>query len=285
MPLLEPSYSLDLSVIGGGAMGSALLKGVIRANLYPPSKIGVREPDLGKGEKLATELGVQLLETSAQAAAARLILLAVKPQIFPIVAREIGSNLTDRLIISIMAGISLETLESNFSQCAVVRTMPNTPALVGAGITAIACSHHVTPDQQQEVIQLFEAIGSVALVSEDQMDAVTALSGSGPGYLALLTEALIDGGVSVGLSRALATQLTLQTLLGTARLLQEDQISPAELKDRVTSPGGTTITGITVLEEAGVRGTIIRAIQAAHTRSQALGSLKKSSQEQSPRES
>lgn len=257
-------------------MGSALLKGVIRANLYSPSKIGVREPDPGKGEKLVTELGIQLLEANHQATAARIILLAVKPQTFSIVADEIAPKLTDRLIISIMAGIPLERLESTFSQCAVVRTMPNTPVLVGSGMTAIACGKQVTPEQHQEVTRLFEAVGSVATVSEDQMDAVTALSGSGPGYLAVLTEALIDGGVSVGLSRTLATQLALQTLLGTARLLQEDQISPAELKDRVTSPGGTTITGITVLEEAGVRGTVIRAIQAAYTRSQALGSLKKS---------
>jgi pyrroline-5-carboxylate reductase len=149
--------------------------------------------------------------------------------------------------------------------------MPNTPATVGAGITAIASGKSVTPQQMQQATAIFQAVGEVVEVPESLMDAVTGLSGSGPAYVAILIEALADGGVAAGLPRAIASKLALSTVLGTAQLLQESKLHPAELKDRVTSPGGTTIAGVSQLERAGFRSALIEAVQAAKERSQHLG--------------
>jgi pyrroline-5-carboxylate reductase len=149
--------------------------------------------------------------------------------------------------------------------------MPNTPATVGAGVTAISLGAYTYPHHQQTAQQIFTAVGEVVEVSESLMDAVTGLSGSGPAYVALMIEALADGGVAVGLPRAIAQQLAVQTVLGTATLIQETKIHPAELKDRVTSPGGTTIAGVSALEKAGFRSAIIEAVQASKERAQELG--------------
>jgi pyrroline-5-carboxylate reductase len=153
----------------------------------------------------------------------------------------------------------------------VIRAMPNTPARVGAGMTAIAPGQYTQPSHLELAQQIFRAVGEVVEVSEAQMDAVTGLSGSGPGYVAVMIEALTDGGVAAGLPRAIATQLALQTVRGTAELLQTTGMHPAELKDGVTSPGGTTITGIAHLEKAGFRSALIEAVVAACRRSQQLG--------------
>jgi pyrroline-5-carboxylate reductase len=150
--------------------------------------------------------------------------------------------------------------------------MPNTPAIVGAGMSAIALGKRVQASHRDLALRLFQAVGEVVEVPESSMDAVTALSGSGPGYVAVFLEALTDGGVAVGLSRAISTQLALQTLQGTVQLLQDRHIHPAQLKDQVTSPGGTTITGIAQLEKAGFRSAVIEAVRAAYQRSQELGS-------------
>ncbi|MDX2271245.1 MAG: pyrroline-5-carboxylate reductase [Cyanobacteriota bacterium] len=262
--------SLSLAVIGGGAMGSALLRGLAKRRVYPPEAVGVSEPDESRAQALGEELGIQTLPSNVEAATARIILLAVKPQVFPFVVNQIGGVLSAELVISMMAGITLADLESAFPGKGVVRTMPNTPALVGSGITAISYGHLVSSTQAAEVEELFRAVGSVITVAESQMDAVTALSGSGPGYFAVILEAMIDGGVQAGLARSVATQLALQTMLGTATLLQQENLHPALLKDRVTSPGGTTIAGITVLEQAGLRGILISALQAAQERSRQL---------------
>jgi pyrroline-5-carboxylate reductase len=179
-----------------------------------------------------------------------------------------------KLILSILAGVTLGQLTQVFPHMAVVRAMPNTPATVGAGITAMAAAPGITTAHQEQAKLILQAIGTVIEVPESQLDAVTGLSGSGPGYIALVIEALTDGGVLAGLPRAIAAQLALQTILGTATLLQESGWHPAELKDRVTSPGGTTIAGITALEQAGVRAAFIQAVQAATQRSRELGGLK-----------
>ncbi|MFS8876783.1 pyrroline-5-carboxylate reductase [Synechococcus sp. H55.8] len=259
-----------LSVIGGGAMGSALLRRWVTAGLYPAAQVALREPDPDKAKTLQQELGIRLLADLSQAGESEIVFLAVKPQVFPQVVAEMGQPSAAQLVISIMAGIPLQQLQQAFPQQRVVRTMPNTPALVGAGITAICYGPGVTPEQKEQVERLFRAVGQVVTVAESQMDAVTALSGSGPGYLAVILEALIDGGVGVGLPRPLATQLAMQTLAGTAALLQHEKLHPALLKDQVTSPGGTTIAGIQVLEEAGVRGALMRAVRAAYERSRQL---------------
>ncbi len=259
-----------LCVIGGGAMGSALLRRWVAAGVYPPEQLALREPDPARAKSLQQELGIRLLADPSEAGKSEILFLAVKPQVFPQVVAEIGQPAATELVVSIMAGIPLQQLQQAFPQQRVVRTMPNTPALVGAGITAICYGPGVTPGQVEQVEKLFRAVGEVVTVAESQMDAVTALSGSGPGYLAVILEALIDGGVGVGLPRPLATQLAMQTLAGTAALLQQEKLHPALLKDQVTSPGGTTIAGIQALEEGGVRGALMRAVRAAYERSRQL---------------
>jgi pyrroline-5-carboxylate reductase len=207
------------------------------------------------------------------------LLLAIKPQVFEAVAKELAqgdghaSPAREQLpvVVSILAGVSLSQLEAAFGRQPVIRAMPNTPATVGAGITAIAPGKTVAPSHIEQATAIFQAVGEVVEVPEYLMDAVTGLSGSGPAYVAIMIEALADGGVAAGLPRAIASKLALSTVLGTAQLLQETQMHPAELKDRVTSPGGTTIAGIRELERAGFRSALIEAVQAAKERSQQLG--------------
>ena len=288
--------SLALSIIGGGAMGSALLRGLIQSGLYEPTQVGLSEPNATQAEALAQELGIQVLPDNHVAAEAEILILAIKPQVFPIIAAQLATSspdlthpdpthldpthlnpakteLSGQSVISIMAGIRLQELTTAFPERSVMRAMPNTPALVGAGMTALCGSPAVTSAQRHAATAIFEAVGSVLWLPESQMDAVTALSGSGPGYIAVIAEALIDGGVRVGLARPVATQLAIQTLLGTATLMQQENLHPAVLKDRVTSPGGTTIAGINALEQGSLRATLMQAVWVAWQRSQELGQL------------
>jgi pyrroline-5-carboxylate reductase len=198
------------------------------------------------------------------------LLLAIKPQVFDAVVAPLRLERSDQLVVSILAGVPLKRLEKAFPNQPVIRAMPNTPSTVGAGMTAIAPGTHAQFSHLQSARQLFEAVGAVVEVPENSLDAVTGLSGSGPGYVAVMIEAMIDGGVAVGLPRATATQLAIQTVLGTTQLLQTG-IHPAELKDRVTSPGGTTIAGISHLEKVGFRSAMIEAVRAAYQRSKELG--------------
>ena len=267
---------MKLGVIGGGVMGEALLSRLVDKEIYPANVITVSDPLPQRQADLKQKYGVHATaDNSLIVETANVVLLAVKPQIFPrviegLAAALIGDRPADQVIISILAGTSLEQLESAFTGTAVVRAMPNTPAIVGAGITAIAPGQHTTSEHMRVARQLFEAVGEVVEVPESMMDAITGVSGSGPGFLALVTESMIDGGVLAGLPRAIATQLALQTLRGTAELLQSG-VHPAELKDRVTSPGGTTIAGIEQMELAGVRAAMMQAVRAAYTRSKELG--------------
>lgn len=251
-------------------MGSALLRGILRAQLHTPQVVGVSEPDRKRGTDLADELDIHYLPDNTVAAQAETVLLAIKPQVFPIVADQLRPHLSAKLVISILAGTSISQLESAFPGVAVVRVMPNTPALVGEGMTALSFGEHVTESNRNEATALFKSVGRVISVPESQMDAITALSGSGPGYMATIVEALSDGGVKAGLPRAIATELAVQTMLGSAKLLQQEQLHPAVLKDRVTSPGGTTISGIAELERQGLRAALIDAVQAAKQRSEEL---------------
>ena len=251
-------------------MGSALLRGILHAQLHTPQAVGVSEPDRERGNALADELDIHYLPDNTVAAVAETVLLAIKPQIFPLVATQLRPHLQAKLVISVMAGISIAQLEAAFPGVAAIRAMPNTPALVGEGMTAISFGESVAEDVKQEARSLFESVGRVISVPETQMDAVTALSGSGPGYMAVIAEALSDAGVKAGLPRAIATELSVQTMLGSAKLLQQERLHPALLKDRVTSPGGTTIAGIAELERCGLRSAVIEAVQAAKLRSEQL---------------
>jgi pyrroline-5-carboxylate reductase len=264
--------SIQFGIIGGGVMGEALLSRLLVQGLYESSEVLVSEPQPQRRDFLASQYGVGITsDNQAVVEVAPTLLLAIKPQVFDAVTIALNQRHPNQVILSILAGVPLARLEAAFPGQSVIRAMPNTPATVGAGVTAIAAGQHTQPEHLQLARQVFAAVGEVVEVPESLLDAVTGLSGSGPGYIAVLIEALIDGGVAVGLPRSTATQLALQTVRGTAELLQTTGIHPAELKDRVTSPGGTTIAGIAQLEQAGFRSAVIEAVRAACRRSQELG--------------
>lgn len=263
-----------LGLIGGGVMGEALLSGLLAKRIYAPEMVMVSDPSGDRREFLSQKYGVGVTSDNREVAAAtEVVLLAVKPQIFDWVADDLEGLLKPgTIIISILAGVTLFKLERAFRESPVIRVMPNTPATVGAGVSALAAGSSVEPAQTKRATEILAAVGDVVQVPEYLMDAVTGLSGSGPGYVAIMIEALTDGGVAAGLPRAIASKLALDTVWGTAQLLRESQLHPAELKDRVTSPGGTTIAGIAELEAAGFRSALIKAVKAAGDRSRELGS-------------
>jgi pyrroline-5-carboxylate reductase len=253
-------------------MGEALLSRLLQSQVYRPEDVVVSDPAEARRLYLHNSYGVRVTDQNADCAAADLLLLAVKPQVFGVVtAGLVGRSPDHQLVLSILAGVTLGQLEGAFPGQPVVRVMPNTPATVGAGCTAIALGRACLPNHGAIARRIFEAVGSVVEVPEGLMDAVTGLSGSGPAYVALMVEALADGGVAAGLPRAIAQELALGTVLGTARLLRESGMHPALLKDQVTSPGGTTIAGVGVLEAAGFRSGLIEAVKAAAARSKELG--------------
>jgi pyrroline-5-carboxylate reductase len=253
-------------------MGEAILSRLITQNIYPADAVLVSEPQPQRRDFLQQKYQIKVTTNNFEVAAASpVLLLAIKPQILDSVVKQL-TVASQALVISILAGVSLSRLEAAFPERAIVRAMPNTPATVGAGITAIAAGKNVETEHLSVAKSIFTAVGEVVEVPEYMMDAVTGLSGSGPAFVAIAIEALADGGVAAGLPRPIASQLALSTVLGTAKLLQESQLHPAQLKDRVTSPGGTTIAGVARLENSGFRSAIIEAVKAAYRRSQELGS-------------
>jgi pyrroline-5-carboxylate reductase len=253
-------------------MGEALLSRLIVQKIYIPAEVLVSEPQSQRRDFLASQYGIETTSDNQQVVAeAEALLLAIKPQAFETVAAAVQPENASQIVLSILAGTPLARLESAFPGQPVIRAMPNTPATVGAGVTAIAPGRYAQAIHLQIAHQIFAAVGEVVEVSENLIDAVTGLSGSGPGYVAVMIEALIDGGVAAGLPRAIATQLAIQTVRGTAELLQTSGMHPAELKDRVTSPGGTTIAGIAHLESVGFRSALIEAVKTSYRRSQELG--------------
>jgi pyrroline-5-carboxylate reductase len=204
---------------------------------------------------------------------ADVIILCVKPQVMDEVLKEIESGLSEKqLVISIAAGISIKGIQAKIGQAIpLVRAMPNTPAVIQEGVTALSGCRGLPTEHLNFAQSLFESVGKVVVVDESLMDAVTGLSGSGPAYVYLAIEALIDGGVRVGIPRNVAHILAVQTVLGSAKMVRETGEHPAVLKDRVTSPGGTTIAGLQRLEEGGLRATLIEAVEAATHRSRELG--------------
>lgn len=259
-----------LGILGGGMMGEALLSRLLASALWNTDQIVVCDPLVERRQFLEQRYGIQTSQESAAVAECDILLLAVKPQIFERIAASLPQQ-PEQLVLSILAGTPLARLETAFPEQAVIRAMPNTPATVGAGITAIAPGKQVSPEQLELAKQIFAAVGQVVEVPEHLMDAVTGLSGSGPAYIALVVEALSDGGVAVGLPRAIAQELALQTVRGTAELLAQTHWHPAELKDRVTSPGGTTIAAVASLEQNGLRSALIEAVRTATQRAQELG--------------
>jgi len=259
-----------LVVVGGGKMGEALLTGLVAAGWASASELAVVEPVEARRTELTAALpGVVVAAEPVEASDGALI--AVKPQhVAEAVEAAVGAGASR--VLSIAAGVRLDQLELAAGMgVPVVRAMPNTPALVGAGAAAIAAGTSATDDDLAWAEAILSAVGEVVRVPEALLDAVTGLSGSGPAYVFLVAEALVEGGVLNGLPRDVATQLTVQTLLGSARLLAESGDSPADLRAAVTSPGGTTAAGLHALESAGVRAAFLDAITAATDRSRHLG--------------
>jgi pyrroline-5-carboxylate reductase len=262
-----------IGFIGGGRMAEALISGVLAAKLFEPEKIRVADPDLSRQDHLKRHYGVQVgFMNDEVVRASDVIVLAVKPQVITDVLRGLGPGIRDRLVVSVAAGVPIRRIQESLGpQVGVIRAMPNTPAMVGAGMTALTVGPEVGPEAVAFVRQVFESVGKVVLLEERLMDAVTGLSGSGPAYIFLAIEAMADGGVKMGLPRETASVLAAQTVLGAARMVLESGQHPARLKDQVASPGGTTIAGLHRLEQGGLRAVLMDAVEAATKRSQELG--------------
>ncbi|MCI5113219.1 MAG: pyrroline-5-carboxylate reductase [Candidatus Electrothrix sp. LOE1_4_5] len=265
---------VSVGMVGGGQMGEALIRGMIESNLISAKNIAVAEPMIRRREYLESTYKVNGVESPAELTAkSQIIILAIKPQIMEPVLRQYSSYLReDHLLISIAAGIPLVYMEQFVDDTMrIIRVMPNTPALVLAGASAMTGNQNIRQEDMEVAQQIFSAVGTCVEVPENLLDAVTGLSGSGPGYVFTFLEAMIDGGVLAGLPRPIAEQLAVQTLYGSAKLALETKEPAAVLKGKVTSPAGTTITGIQALEEGGLRGTVMTAVEAAAGRSKALG--------------
>jgi pyrroline-5-carboxylate reductase len=262
--------------IGAGKMATALIQGILRAGLSGIEAIVASDPLESARKHLAAETGVTLFgENQPVVDQSDILVLAVKPQSMAQVLGEIRPLVGSRhLIVSIAAGISIARLvEGLGAERRIVRVMPNTPALLGEGASAYALGPSVSVDDESLVRAFLGSVGRSVLVPENLLDAVTGLSGSGPAFVYVMIEALSDGGVRMGLPRDIATMLAAQTVLGAARMVLETGLHPGILKDQVTSPGGTTIAGLQVLERAGVRGALIDTVEAATQRSAELANV------------
>jgi len=263
----------QLGVIGAGNMAEALLGGVIRGNVLPHSAIVASDVVFGRRQLLTGSLGIATAGDNLTPAGCPHVLLAVKPQVMGRVLDEIAASVApDATVISIAAGITTSYIDERLGgRGRIVRVMPNTPMLVGEGMSALAAGPRAGAEEVRWAQRLFAASGKTCVVDEEQMDAVTAVSGSGPAYFFYLIEAMISAGTAEGLDPDTAAMLARRTCAGTAKLLMETDEPPEGLRARVTSPGGTTQQAIEVLDNAGVKGLLVKAIRAAAQRSRELG--------------
>ena len=260
--------------VGAGQMAGALIRGMIHAGLAEPSAIVASDASTETRDRLARETGIASLGSNREVAArSGVIILAVKPQVMPAVLGELREATgPDHLVVSIAAGVTLKTLAEGLGDGSrLIRVMPNTPALIGAGAAGFCPGPNSTAEDLELVGGLLESVGRAYQVSEPLLDAVTGLAGSGPAFVYAAIEALSDGGVRMGLPREVATGLAAQTVLGAARMVLETGEHTGTLKDRVTSPGGTTIAGLHALERGGLRAALMDAVEAASLRSAELG--------------
>jgi pyrroline-5-carboxylate reductase len=262
-----------IAILGCGKIGEALLAGLLSTGWRTPDEIVVT----GRRDERLAELherhGVEATSSNAEAVGrAGVVVIAVKPQDFDVLMGEIGGLLSaDQVVLSIAAAVPTAAIERRIAEpVPVLRAMPNTPATVHEGIAGLCAGAHANAEHLAVGEEVLAHVGRVVLVPETYMDAVTAVSGSGPAYFALLAEAMIEAGILLGLSREISTDLVVQTMLGTAKLLRDEEMHPVELREMVTSPGGTTIRAIHELEQAGVRAAFLNAIQAAMVRSREL---------------
>jgi pyrroline-5-carboxylate reductase len=260
-----------VGTVGAGNMAEAILQGLLSAGLAPEQLIA-SDPDAGRRQHVAERLGVRTTESNADVAqASELVVLAVKPSQLEAAAGTLPHD-GGPLYVSIAAGVTLGTLRRLLGAGArVIRAMPNTPALIGSGITAVAEDAASDPEDLERACAVLRAVGEVVRVPEALLDPVTGLSGSGPAYVYLFIEALTEAGIREGLPAAIARQLSVATVAGAARMVEESGEHPAVLRERVTSPGGTTIAGLAALESGGLRAALLEAVRAATARSRALG--------------
>jgi len=262
---------MTVAILGAGVMGETVVSGLVRAG-RPPADLVLSERRGERATELRERYGVDVVDNVEAAKRAETLMLVVKPQDMPDLLDEIAPVVRPgQLVISLAAGITTELIESRLPEgVAVVRVMPNTPALVDEGMAAISRGTHCDEAHLVEAEELLRATGRVIRVPEKQQDAVTAISGSGPAYLFFVVEAMIEAGVHLGLPRATATELVIQTMVGSAKLLRETGEHPTVLRERVTSPGGTTAAAVRELEDHKVRAAFMTALESARDRSRQL---------------
>ncbi len=254
-------------IVGCGAMGGAILSGCLAKGLWKKEEVFLKEHDQEASLHKAAQYGVSASMDGSEAADADLVIVAVKPNIVPSVLEEISRYQPHR-VLSIAAAVTVDFLEKSLPQgTEVIRVMPNTPASVGEGMAAIAPGTCASPAFVKEAEEIFAALGKAAVVTERQLDELGALSGAGPGYAFVIIDALADAGVLIGLPRKLAIEAAAQTLYGAAKMVLETGKHPAELRDQVTSPGGTTIAGIHAMEQAGLRAALMDGVKACLAKS------------------
>lgn len=266
------SIDRRIAFIGSGNMASALIQGLLASRTSRADQLVASDVRPEALDALKRAHGIATTTDNAAACTADILVLSVKPQVLPALLAELAPHVrADALIISIAAGVPLAAIEAPLPGRRAIRVMPNTPALVAAGATALAAGTHANADDLKLARAIFESVGVVVEVPEPLLDAVTALSGSGPAYVFYLAEALIDAGRAVGLTDDVAKVLALQTVYGAAKLLHESGEAPAELRRKVTSPGGTTHAGVTTLDARDVRGAVTACVTAARDRGRELG--------------
>ena len=271
------ALSGKLGFIGGGRMGEALIQGILKSGIIAAADMLVADPVAERRAYLEASYGVKAFDSDEAVnvwSTCTTVILAVKPQIMKDVLLAAKSNINDsHLLISIAAGIQSSFIDINLSgcNCRIIRVMPNTPAFVLEAVSALSAGPRATQEDMDTAVTIFDSIGKTVILDEKYFDAVTGLSGSGPAYVFTFIEALIDGGLKVGLNRPDAELLAMQTVLGSVKLAMSSEENPAQLRAMVTSPGGTTIAGLHELETAGFSGIIMDAIEAATKRSKELG--------------
>ncbi|MCS7207893.1 MAG: pyrroline-5-carboxylate reductase [Dehalococcoidia bacterium] len=265
---------MRIAFIGGGTMAEAMITGILERGLARPTDLAVGEPLEGRRTFLTQKFGIPAVASNPQAAAGSdLVVLAIKPQDLKAVFQDLKGVLRPgQVAVSIVAGARLETIIQGLGHKQVVRVMPNTPAQVGMGMSVWTATSEVPAERREQVRNLLRSFGEEVYVSDEKyLDMATALSASGPAFVFLCIEALIDAGVHIGLPRDMARQMAVQTVLGSAHMVKQTGRHPADLKGMVASPGGTTVEGLLALEEGGVRASLIKAVRSAYEKAKALG--------------
>jgi len=269
-------WSVPIAFVGGGTMAEALIRGLLGKELATRQQIAASDPLDERRTHLSEQLGIKAFSCNLNAiAGARIVVLAIKPQVLATVLKELAGKIDrDTLTVTIVAGARVDTIRSGLGTSAVVRIMPNTPGQVGEGISVWTASREVSRSQTDQAREIVCALGDEVYVEdEDYLDMATALSGSGPAYVFYFAEALIDAGVRMGFSRAVARKLVLQTVRGSAIFAQETGLHPAVLRNMVTSPGGTTAAALHELDRGGLRAAVSQAVWAAYQKARNLGGL------------